>query len=317
MPILPSTPEQWSKEAGKCGVLDQSVHELLKVDSASKIGLEQYYSLRVLWVIRPHTLPDATILGFSRDDDDYLEARSFLKQGFTSWQTYLGEIQANPGYSSMKKRQDIGAFSNVRYYQQHVEPSWDEYEISTEANIESVPSKFSPRRLRIAVPASIQSNTLLTPPPKAQNSLGKGSPSYLDSSINDTSLISFNPPSPQTPATAQMTAPAEDEQIVNVALVLWLQTLTMFHSDVQAEGLKWSIKRLKLNFGRWEARTDGCLRRKREIMAILEVKPFVRENYAPQIQIQESAQTGAWIRNFPDVGGWFVVKDGRKLERSV
>lgn len=145
------------------------------------------------------------------------------------------------------------------------------------------------------------------------------SPLDLDPYVEDTSELSidsFVPPSPLTPATTRTTRPAEDEQIVNLALVLWLQTLTMFHSRIQAGGLKWSVKHLNFRFGEWEARTDGCLRKKREIMAIVEVKPFVRQGNL-QIQEQESAQMSSWIRNFPDVGGWFVMKKERTYERRL
>lgn len=52
-------------------------------------------------------------------------------------------------------------------------------------------------------------------------------------------------------------------------------------------------------------------------MAILEIKPYVRADYARAIQKQESAQMVAWVRNFPDDGGWIVMENGRKFERSV
>ena len=63
--------------------------------------------------------------------------------------------------------------------------------------------------------------------------------SYLDPDYSfDDSFVSENsiaPPSPQSPMTTAMIAPSEDEQIVNIALILWLQTLVMFHPRIQLD----------------------------------------------------------------------------------
>lgn len=317
-PALPSNLNQWNTEARNHGVSDTSIHDLLDFDSASKIGPRQYYSLRVLWVVAPK-LPDASFLDLSQDDPNYRKASDFLSNKSQSWKDYLKDIKDKPGLSSANKAQDIGAFSNVRYYQLHVDPSTTASSSTPDKDMESVPSKFSRRYPPSAIPASTTSMTQTTPL-KGQQSIESRFFSDFNTPFNDNSLLSvdsFKPPTPQTPATPRTTAPAEDEQIVNVALVLWLQTLTMFHTGVQEGGLKWSMKRLKLDFDTWEARTDGCLRRKQEIKAILEVKPFVRQKCLDLIQEQETAQMCAWIRNFPDVGGWSVVKRGGKFERSV
>ena len=144
--------------------------------------------------------------------------------------------------------------------------------------------------------------------------------SYLDPDYSfDQSLVSdnsFAPPDPQSPISKEMIARSEDEQIVNIALILWLQTLVMFHPRVQIERLTWSVKRLKFDFGGWEARTDGCLRKDGEVKAIVEVKPFARREQLSAIQKQESAQMVSWIRECPFDGGWLVVRDGCEFERS-
>ena len=312
-PPLPSNPTEWRSEAKKCGVLDTSIHDLLEVASASGISLKQYYSLRVLWVVKD-TLPDASFLGFSKEDVNYRDASDFLNKRL-SWQQYISHIKDNPEFSSINKVEDIGTFSNVRSSQLQV---YNEYRSTSKGTMNSFQSKFSPRRLRSAIPASTQPQTPLTRPSKGQIPTKTSSPVDLDSSFNDTtvgSIDSYVPPSPLTPATSQTSDPAEDELIVNIALVLWLQTLTMFHPRIQAGLLKWSVKRLKFGFGEWEARTDGCLRGEKEIMAIVEVKPYVRDSHITQIQEQESAQMSAWIRNFPDAGGWSFEKNGREYER--
>jgi hypothetical protein len=81
--------------------------------------------------------------------------------------------------------------------------------------------------------------------------------------------------SPMDPASVK---PADDEQIVNIALISFLHTLTIFHKDVRAS---WAINRKVFNFSdKFQARTDGLLRsgRNEYPLAILEVKSHVRMN---------------------------------------
>ena len=313
---LPSTIKEWEKEAKIHGVLDTSVHELLGVSSASKIGPKQCYSLRVLWKANRTDLPNANILGFSKNDPIYRTASDYLKES-QSWQEYLANVPSGPRSLSGNKFQDIGAFSNVLYYQRDVEPL--ETLGSADLAMDSVPSKFSPRRAPGAPSVSIQPEAPSLTTSRGRHTIKKSSYLDLDYSF-DYSLVSDNsfvPPDPQTPISKAIIARSEDEQIVNIALILWLQTLVMFHPQVQLERLKWSVKRLKFGFGEWEARTDGCLRKHGEVKAIVEVKPFTRLEYSSAIQKQESAQMASWIRNAPFDGGWLVVRDGCEFERSI
>ncbi len=54
----------------------------------------------------------------------------------------------------------------------------------------------------------------------------------------------------------------------------------------------------------FEARTDGFLQKYQsgKVGAILEVKPYLRENNKPQVQMQESAQMASWIFANPGDG---------------
>ena len=261
-------------------------------------------------------MPNANILGFSKDDSIYRTASDYLKKS-RSWQDYLANVSSGPLAFSANQVRDIGAFSNVLYYQLHVEPN-KPFEPADRA-MDLVPSKFSPRRAQAAPSVSIQDETPSLTTSRGRHAMKKSS--YLDPDYSfDNSFVSensFAPPNPQSPIRTTTTAPSEDEQIVNIALILWLQTLVMFHSWIQSENLKWSVKRLKFDFGEWEARTDGCLRKNREVKAIVEVKPYARVDYEDAIQKQESAQMASWIRHFPYDGGWLVVRDGREFERSI
>ena len=313
---LPASIKEWEEEAKIHGVLGTSVHKLLDVASASKIGPKQYYSLRVLWKVNRTGLPNANILGFSKDDPIYRTASDYLKKS-QSWQDYLANVPSGPLPFSANKLRDIGAFSNVLYYQRHVEPI--EHLGSADLAMDLVPSKFSPRRAPGAPSVSLQPETPSLTTSRGRHTMKKSSYLEPDYSFDD-SLVSdnsFAPPDPQSPISKAIIARSEDEQIVNIALILWLQTLVMFHPRIQLERLKWSVKRLKFGFGEWEARTDGCLRKDGEVKAIVEVKPFARRDYPSAIQKQESAQMASWIRNSPFDGGWLVVRDGCEFERSI
>jgi hypothetical protein len=103
------------------------------------------------------------------------------------------------------------------------------------------------------------------------------------------------PMTPTSPAAAGSVPSANDEQIVNTALVLFLNSTTMHHPKVRVD---WVLQRKIFRFSDlFEARTDGFLRMHQsdKVGAILEVKAYLRQNNMPQIQMQESAQMAAWI----------------------
>lgn len=98
-----------------------------------------------------------------------------------------------------------------------------------------------------------------------------------------------------------------DEQIVNMALVNYLNALSVHCKSVKG---KWSIHRYPFQVYApdhkiYEARVDGYLRyekEKMEIRAIAEVKPGIRyrtKTYRWAIQMQETAQMAAWISHHP------------------
>ncbi|RDL39095.1 uncharacterized protein BP5553_03435 [Venustampulla echinocandica] len=101
---------------------------------------------------------------------------------------------------------------------------------------------------------------------------------------------------PQSPALAGFSPIAEDEQIVNTAILLLLNTLTAYHPDLGIGScMEWTMKRKVFRCGPSEARTDGFLRDARHTTrAILEVKPFVRGTNSRAIRMREAAQLAAW-----------------------
>jgi len=102
---------------------------------------------------------------------------------------------------------------------------------------------------------------------------------------------------------------------VNMALIIFLSTATMYHPDVRAE---WTAQRKSFKFSNlFEARVDGFLRKglSDKVGAILEVKAYTRELKQHQIQMQESAQMAAWIYASPDGGELDRLAKGKEMTR--
>lgn len=130
-------------------------------------------------------------------------------------------------------------------------------------------------------------------------SKGKGKQPITPEPLSLQSLSSAETVSPLDPA---FTPPAADEQEVNTALVLLLNTTSMFHEHVRAD---WTGQRRAFHISTLlEARTDGFLRHDVQDtpMAILEVKSYVRSHKQPYIQMQETAQMASWIAQYPKQG---------------
>lgn len=95
---------------------------------------------------------------------------------------------------------------------------------------------------------------------------------------------------------------AEDEQIVNTALVLLLDGIIMTNPEVAVEA---TLARKQFHFADlWTARTDGSLRDLDEperIRAIFEAKACSRNKKEPSIRRQETGEMVCWI--FSDRSG--------------
>ncbi|PGH14494.1 hypothetical protein AJ79_02987 [Helicocarpus griseus UAMH5409] len=89
----------------------------------------------------------------------------------------------------------------------------------------------------------------------------------------------------------------EDEQIVNLALILFLNSIAAHCTHAKAD---WTpvrkISQTQLRNASFEARTNGFLRGPdNSVEAIVEVRPRVRSIRTLAIQIQEAAQMVSWI----------------------
>jgi len=320
----PPTEARWKTAASKAGIATKTIHDLPSVESASKISTKQYLALRILWK-RVRLLPNTKTpdLGFSFKNE-LGEARNYLN-GHESWKQYLKEIEdaaRNPLKDAAFHVKDIGVFALVRLKQLRVTPR-NSHEPTPK--MESVPTKIfvSPitSRLRSMNPGTPETPTKqIIGGPSTQ----EDSDSDFESAPEDSSLVdSSSRPEPQTPAKAAEVSPAEDEQIVNTALILFLNALTAFYGGLNKDTsnpVGWTEKRLQLKFDcsgglSWVAVTDGFLAKGDQTKAIVEVKPFTRSRALDQVQRQESAQMAAWIQECPDDGLPIPGQGNRKRER--
>ncbi|KAK2679949.1 hypothetical protein RAB80_005130 [Fusarium oxysporum f. sp. vasinfectum] len=184
----------------------------------------------------------------------------------------------------------------VQYYQRlsiqpRQKPSDEEIDLS------SPKVAFSPQR------------RLLVPPKEDMSIDERFGNLDLDSdtsSLNSDPLGPLSYHSPLSGEVGKQYQSIEDEQIVNTALVLFLNALTL-HCDY-AQGA-WTIYRktfvVKASATKvYEARVDGLLRVKDRTCAIVEVKPLIRygsEKTLDKIRMQETAQMAAWIAQDPPV----------------
>jgi len=107
--------------------------------------------------------------------------------------------------------------------------------------------------------------------------------------------------SPALPLPKNFADPAEDEQLVNVALNSFLDALTFAEPSLTAS---WTLRRAAFRLEKiYEARVDGYLQHENgAALILLEVKPYLRQNNEVKVQMQETAQVAAWIYEFKGKG---------------
>ena len=213
----------------------------------------------------------------------------------------------------------LGTFSLVRLYQLNSR--------SIETRDEFIPKlEFSPRKTRSQAKAS---DGIPVTPTRSKKTAGNVSSPFSDAepdldrlTIDDDddededdddgkrphNVLYMSPLSPPSSDLAHTLKSISDEQIINMALLLYLQALLI---NIRGIGADWTPERraliVKKKDGQkvYEARVDGFLRyqsdKSNPIMAIVEVKPCIRDinpNSEP-IRMQEGAQMAAWICQHP------------------
>ena len=315
MTNLPSTSKRWKLAVGTSQLQIDTIHSFENPLSASKITLQQFLLLQILWAEATLKAP-----GDLLQPQCYAEAKKHLK-GAKFWKHYLDSLKTHGTRDlGIGAFPEMGTFSLVRHYQ----VLCDKIDVMDVENCS--PKFFSP------VSSRTRSADYLPPPPlkpftptpsgrfglrsaphqsqedKATDYITKwmsqftvGSPGTPESS---SSASKASEALARSPAAYQEDLPAvNDEQIVNAALLLFLTAVT-FHFDVAGD---WSMHRERFQLGEsgkkiFEARVDGYLRSRldHQVKAIIEVKPFTRTEDLNGIRMQEGAQMAAWISNYPE-----------------
>lgn len=288
---------------------------------ASKFTLENFLSLRVLQnkVDIDYFVPKE----FSLDQKSIDEANHMLRE-YNSWKIYCDSFE-----DGREKKQKEGNFFLAKLYQDNTakvkSKEVSESIISSPANhtrsraqrkalIEELDQ--SPTKLKADANASKSLPTRLNgtkkplalrlkdarEPPNSLDELPK-TPSPTDSQI------SYQWESPDSPAwIPNETFPKSiDEQVVNTALVIFLNAITEHfqlsqHWTMHRKAFEASTKKGTKKEKLYEARTDGYLSDKNVkcVRALIEVKAATRASRTLEIFMQESAQMAAWILEHPN-----------------
>lgn len=297
---LPATPAEWHEQIANAGLQGLSVFDLANYDSGSGITHNQYLLLRVLWLKKDQYEFSERVLDWI-PGEELKEAKHLLSR-LGTWHKYLKSFEQTAAELNQQILPDIGTFSLVRDSQCDVE------RIDRDNSTGS--SKFSPiahrTRNRTALQNSLQGPGTPTPAQRISYQTPEVLKKAFDKlDLDDTPFLSESSEamesdilSPFSPEAAAFFPATKDEQIVNLALVLFLKAVTV-HFIGRAH---WSIERTAFHVAdngdkKFQARVDGVLLRHYDnrVVAILEVKPFVREKKEAAIQRQEAAQMAAWI----------------------
>lgn len=315
MQVLPKTVAQWERYATSAGVDKVSIHNRVLWDSASKIGDQQFLVLRAIWpeiknkksgllrsgnLVSPQIIKDAAELLLKVD-------------GWLKYLDLLGQKVDSLLSSGFK---GLGAFTLVLKNQLVIEDidvnnasfTWKIDYTPILKRLRPLQHRTHPQDSPTELTKRFQGLHLTTPKTSLVDEFDE-----FDTEVKDEIVVS----SPEW-SEGVNSARAIDEQIVNAALYLFLDAITLHQPNLKVE---WSLYRqpfiLTDKDGNkvFEARVDGVLKIHgggKEVLAIIEVKPFRRINSKPARlgKMQETAQMAAWINNYPDLN--YEEKRGKK-----
>ncbi|OOF90468.1 hypothetical protein ASPCADRAFT_179013 [Aspergillus carbonarius ITEM 5010] len=279
---LPINPSKWVDAARLENVENKSIHNI-DLNSASTIRLEQYLMLRVLQKSQLSSKLKLADFGLG----EWESRAADMLDNSLSWKAYLNSFSDELGE---------GTFALPRFYQKQVVRIPHDTEFRPNVAISPIAHRTRGQLKRIE--EGVRKLTFETPtkPPTTP---------VLKPELEHDEIT------PETPPEKRSYGPQEllnlnfprtkDEQIVNTALVDFLNAFTI-HMDVHCH---WTLYRKPFvaDFGSasFEARTDGCLEDGGpKTFAIVEVKPMMRFRQSDRISMQEAAEIVAWIKCEPD-----------------
>ena len=292
---LPTTPGKWAELNNSEHMDSTTINTLRHADSASEIRLPQFVALRTLWPNHRSTLMEHLMkLGFRRTD--YEKRKDAMRQN-RAWKTYIDILEENyqnprsRPYSSTSDFPDgLGRFAIA--LENQFEIYEEEYLKKSKGVKPGLSSDLTARQLRPRPPPQ-------TMPATPKLSLGSAKIEYE------------TPGTPSRP----VPLPAQDEAIVNIALIAFLQAIWRVNPTYDT---CWTAHRKAFKFvptlhegeqGKsFTAVTDGHLKfphsgLKNKSAAIVEVKAAHRKRQNPgkhHIYMQESAQMALWIAAEPE-----------------
>ncbi|GFN12324.1 hypothetical protein AtubIFM54640_010071 [Aspergillus tubingensis] len=300
---VPANPAKWAELAEKEGILNQLIHEE-KLFSASKITLRQYLLLRVLRKKSHRTKLNPKQLGL----EPWMNQAKDMLQSYPSWNTYRESfkgkhkegnfflVQSSQAEAAKVKSNEVSNSVMFSPVSKHTRQRTRERERKERREPYTSPTKSNqPSLEQLTLEENTTATEPVTPGNDEDDDIFTGPPSIsTGGSLGPEELLRETYP------------PVDDEQIVNVALVNFLQALTDYFPYL---GSSWTIHRkslkAKFNDAEYEARTDGYLRGKvdGEVRALIEVKAALRRESRLAICMQEGAQIVAWLKSHPQQPG--------------
>ncbi|KAM3565399.1 hypothetical protein ARSEF4850_001435 [Beauveria asiatica] len=305
-PQLPTTKPLWHKQVEEMGLQGETLFTISRLNSASKIELPQFLMLRALY--QPKSRLDLEKLFEHGAVTE--ETWSITKKCLGSCQEYMAYLR-----SISSKKEALGPFGMARLYQKRSSELISDSEFRREVDSSKITVQRRVTRSQTRaeqqgsptpkpseeLPPTMEKLSLNTP--EQQSGDGSSSPAGGD---EPRYLFSPTCGTPIPPSIADKVYRfIEDEQIVNFALILLLDTLVL--SCPYVEGF-WSPYRSPFSVRDgavevYQARVDGVFRRKRDLPGnmIAEVKPHSRGTNEMNVNMQESAQMAAWIAEYPQL----------------
>jgi hypothetical protein len=298
---IPQDKDAWRQIVDEHHLSQKMIHDLDHLESGSDVHDTQFMAFRAIWppAKRPWVFElDRTEYGI--DDELWNQAQGLLNR-VADWQRYLSIVQRQAEVQALHILNDSeqwpGVFVPVRTAQEQT-LSGDKLTREQSRHtpfLSSVASRTrAPLGDRLLRSVRLKGESMRQP---IQPMYGGGHASVSPQS----SQLSL--PSSLFAQTRPSGAEAEDEQVVNYALVLLLENLRQL---VAGSKEQWIMARegfqSRFRKAEYRAYTDGVLRRRggEKISSILEVKKKTRRTVGKALKFQETAEVVGWIIKDPD-----------------
>ena len=318
------TEKEWKDEAVARGIV--SIHEMTELDSASKIKVDQFFALKVVWRMERDfnkLKDDKWASRFGTTHAEISATSEQMSKSDGAWKLYLDSILKSSKPTGPFP-EGLGRFALVLQNQSIVRRL-------AEGSDQDVQGRGSPVQTRAQTQAALGSAQ--TPRLASRDSSVDAGKVGAQQSHSSTGRIESRHASPVGSEDSKANSDATvysgvnwtvpkavrdamaDEQVVNTAAISFLQSLFVFDNSQKAY---WSSQRKGFVLGKtkFKALVDGHLQviDESRSAAILEVKARRRPPIASndsKIEWQESAQMALWISEEPS-SYWTDPQDPHK-----